>query len=532
MEFDYIIVGAGSAGCVLAARLSEDPHTKVLLLEAGGWDKDPLIQIPLGWGRILQKRMHDWMYFCEPEPHANQRKIECARGKVIGGSSSINAMAYVRGHRSDYDNWAQAGMPEWSYDNVLPYFKKQETWEGGASQFRGGSGPLQTRASRYVDPLIQAYIDAGLQAGHSYTEDYNGAEQEGFAHLQSTIAAGRRCSNARAYLHPVKNRPNLRIETAAHVLGIIWDNTKAIGVRYRKNAQTFNVNCQAEVLLCGGTINSPQLLMLAGVGPAQELAQQQIPVKVDLPGVGQNLQDHLTIAIEYKRKDKGPFLRNLRLDRVARKMAQAYISGSGFAADLPSGLIAFLKTSPDLAIPDMQILFNAGSTKAWPYLPPFKPPFEDRFSSRAVLLRPDSRGHIGLASANPLAAPRIFQNFLSHPADWQNLRNGLRVLRKIGAQDALKDFIECEAAPGIDVSSDAQIDAYIRATSFTAHHPIGTCKMGFDQHAVVDSHCRVHGTQNLRVVDGAVIPNLVGGNTNAVITMLAEQAADMIRNSN
>jgi 4-pyridoxate dehydrogenase len=528
--FDFIIVGAGSAGCTLANRLSADPNVRVLLLEAGGWDRNLFVKLPLGWGKVLLEGIYDWGYDGEPLETMAGRRIECARGKVVGGSSTINAMAYVRGNRGDYARWESYGLGGWSYEDVLPYFRRQESWEGGASDYRGAGGPLATRKARYQDPLVDAYLEAAVASGHSLNDDYNAERQDGFGRMQMTIRNGRRESAATAYLHPVLARRNLTVIVQAQVTRVTFNGTRAAGVEYVKDGQRRAAVAEREVIISAGSINSPQLLMLSGVGEPEALTAHGIEVKTPLAGVGQNLQDHVAALLIYGRADKSPLVSNMRADRLAIGIAQAFALGRGFMTDLPGGIVGFVKTDSAKPMPDIQLLFIAGSLAATPYLPPFRKAFADSFACRIVLLRPESRGRITLGSADPLAAPRIHQNLLSGTNDWRQLRAGVVMFRELARRSELKPFVAREIGPGAQVADDAQLEAYTRQTAVTAHHPAGTCKMGVDGDpmAVVDDRLRVRGIEGLRVVDASVFPDLVGGNINAPVIMIAERAADLI----
>jgi 4-pyridoxate dehydrogenase len=440
-------------------------------------------------------------------------------------------MAYVRGHRGDYDRWAAAGLSGWSYAHVLPYFRRQESWLGGPSYYRGGDGPLSTQMAPFDDPLVEAFAAAGRDAGHPSTPDYNGARQEGFGVCQMTLRDGRRCSAADAYLRPALPRRNLRVEINALTTRLIIEGNRAVGVEYLRNGRPMMARANREVVLCGGVINSPQLLMLSGIGDPDALRAHGIEVKVALRGVGKNLQDHISASVAYKRKEPGMMHRAMRFDRIVPALAEAHFRGTGIATGLPTGMMAFLKTRPEVTLPDIQLLFKAAPMTATPYFFPFKRAYEDGYACRAAVLRPQSRGEVELVSADPTAAPRIRQNFLATESDWKTLRAGLRIARDVCRQPVMAPFMDREIAPGANAVDDADLDAHIRASGITVHHPLGTCKMGLasDRMAVVDGELRVHGVDGLRVVDGSVMPDLVGANINAPIIMIAEKAVDFIR---
>jgi len=530
-EFDYVIVGAGSAGCALAYRLGEDRDVRVLVLEAGGWDRSPWIRIPLGWGRILTRRLHDWQYFASPEPSVGGRAVECARGKVVGGSSSTNAMAYVRGHPADFDRWAAAGLSEWDSAHVLPYFKRMERWEAGPNAWRGGDGPLPVQFCRYQDPLNGAFVAAASEAGHPTTNDYNADHPDGVGRLQVTIDGGKRMSAARAYLRPAMQRGNVDVRVRAHVTRVAFEGDAARGVEYVQAGNTHRVVAAREVILAAGVINTPQLLMLSGIGDPAQLARHGIAVRASLPGVGRNLQDHVSVIVLHERGTQSPFFRNMRADRIAMSLANAYLFGRGFASDIPGGVVAFLKSEPQLDCPDMQLLLTNASLPAWPWFPGLRKPFVDSFACRTVMLHPRSRGEIRLASPDPLVAPRIDQHFLAEPDDWRVLRTAIRVVREIVRQPALAGFAARETSPGVDATSDEALDAFIRKTAITVHHPAGTCRMGSaqDPMAVTDGEGRVFGVDRLRIVDASLMPDLTSGNINAPVIMIAEKIADRIR---
>ncbi|MSQ51730.1 MAG: choline dehydrogenase [Betaproteobacteria bacterium] len=527
--YHTIIVGAGSAGCVLAGRLGEDKEKRILVLEAGGGDSHYLLSVPLGVAKVWNNERFNWSYHTEPETLADNRSIYIPRGKVVGGSSSINMMAYVRGHRGDYDRWQANGLDGWSYADVLPYFRRAEKFEDGESFYRGGDGPMHVHRGSTQDPIYDAFLDSAPELGYAANNDYNGGEQSGFARAQFTAREGRRCSASVAYLRPALARGNVVLETHVHVARVLMQGTRAVGVEYIKNGRRVQAIAQAEVILSAGAINSPQLLMLSGIGPAAHLRKFGIPTVVDLASVGQNHQDHPAVRLSYNLAVASKVRAQLRLDRLALSMVRAYCFGTGFASEPPSGTTAFFKSDAGQAIPDLQLFCVNAALRANEWFPGWRAPAPDGFAMRACHLRPQSRGSIELASNDPLAAPRIRNNFLSTPGDRRALREAIKFVRSIAASKAFKGLVGAETAPGPAVRSDDEIDAYIRQTVDTIYHPLGACRMGSDNASVVDLQFRVRGTQGLRVVDASVMPDLVGGNINAPVMMIAEKAADLIR---
>jgi choline dehydrogenase len=530
LSYDYIIVGAGAAGCVLANRLSEDPNTRVLLVEAGGSDDRFLIRLPLGMLRAFRDPALTWGYVSEPEPHLNGRVLGVPRGRVLGGSSSINGMFFMRGHSSDFDGWQAMGAHGWSYAHVLPYFKKLESSWRGAVPYHGDTGPMPIAPNATTKLLHEPLMQTAVAAGFWTSEDLHGRLEEGFARAELTVdRRGRRASASRAYLKPALHRPNLEVMQGALTTRILVEGGRARGVELLRGAETRRVYAEREVILCGGTYNSPQLLLLSGFGPAEQLRRLAIRVHGDLPGVGTNLADHLRAGLQFATREPVTFLRELRVDRVAVSLLRWLLLGTGPFATQVSSCNVVIRTDPALRQPDIQLMCNPVRMDAKVWWPVFSGRQAHLLTSDAVLLHPKSRGRVSLRSADPAAKPRIEFNALSEPDDLVTLRRGLRAARHIYNTPPQSGLIAHEVLPGADVVSDAGLEAHIRATASMTQHPVGTCSMAAGAGRVVDSELRVLGIDGLRVADASVMPTVPGGNTYGAVLMIAERAADLIR---
>ena len=526
--FDYIIVGAGSAGCVLANRLTEQADISVLVVEAGPPDSSVLIHMPSAFAYPLQSTTYNWGYETEPEPHMDGRRISCPRGRVIGGSSSINGMVYIRGHPKDYDAWAALrGLEGWSYAHCLPYFKRAETRLRGPDPYHGGSGPLYVTTGEMKNPLYRAFIDAGVQAGYAATNDMNGYRQEGLGPMDRTTHRGRRWSAAMAYLRPARTRSNLRIEPRCLVTRVLFEGRRATGVEYLHNGMLVKMHARREVLVCGGAINSPQVLLLSGIGEPAALETLDIPVVADVPGVGQNLQDHLETYVQHACTKPITLHSTQNLFAKGAIGVEWLLFGTGLGATNHFESGGFIRSRAGVEHPDLQYHFLPiaitydGKEKV----------NEHGFQAHVGPMRETSRGTITLKTDSPLDAPRILFNYLSAESDRQEFRDAIRLTREIFAQRAFDPYRGAELSPGPRVNTDAEIDAHIRRKAESAYHPSCSCKMGADDDplAVVDGELRVRGIEGLRVVDASIMPNVVSGNLNAPTIMIAEKAADLIR---
>ncbi len=530
-NFDYVVVGAGSAGCVLANRLSENSRHRVLLIEAGADDRNIFIKMPSALSIPMNSSRFNWGYRGQPEPYLNGRRMDCARGKLLGGSSAINGMVYVRGHPRDFDEWVKNGASGWSYADCLPYFKRAERWINGADEYRGGDGPIDTcNGNNMQNPLYQAFIDAGREAGYGVTDDYNGYRQEGFGPMHMTVRDGERCSTDLAYLNPARNRPNLSIVTRSEVDRLTFSGLKVTGVSYQHKGQMHTVSARREVILCAGSIGSPNILQRSGIGPIPVLQASGVPVRRDLPGVGENLQDHLEVYFQYRCRKPITLNGNLSWLSKLRIGAQWILSKSGLGSTNHFESCGFIRSRAGIPWPNIQYHFL---------------PAAIRYDGRAAFPghgfqvhvgpnKPESRGHVRISGPKLEHKPHILFNYLSSEQDLEDWRSCLRLTREILQQPALDTYRAEEIQPSIDLSDDETVNDWLRENVETAYHPSCTCRMGSvdDELAVVDSECRVLGINGLRVVDSSIFPTIPNGNLNAPTIMVAERASDLIRGKN
>ncbi|RXJ71603.1 choline dehydrogenase [Veronia nyctiphanis] len=523
-KYDFIVVGAGSAGCVVASRLSENPFIKVLLIEAGSKDNNPWLHIPVGYFKTMHNPKTDWCFITEPDPGINNRQLQWPRGKVLGGSSALNGLLYIRGQREDYDRWSDLGNAGWSYDEVLPYFKKSEDQERGEDAYHGAGGPLKVSDLRLRRPIADMFIEAAKNSGIPYNNDCNGKDQEGVGFYQQTASNGLRCSTAKAFLKSAKSRTNLDIVTCSHATKVLIENQRAVGVEFEKNGERHRVFAEKEVILSCGAIGSPQILQLSGIGPKALLEKYDIPLVCDLPGVGENLQDHLQIRLVYKTSQR---TLNDELNNIFKRMAvglQYIFTQSGPLTLAASQVYVFTKSNEDEPRPDIQFHMQPLSAdKPGDGVHPFS-----AFTSSVCQLRPYSRGRVRIVSSDPKVHPAIDSCYLSDQRDQQVAIDAIKVARRIANTSPLAEHIISEHVPGENYQTDEELLAAARKYSQTIYHPTSTCKMGKDATSVVDERLRVHGVKNLRIVDASIMPEITSGNTNAPTIMIGEKAVDMI----
>lgn len=527
--FDYIIIGAGSAGCILANRLTEDPDITVLLLEAGGSDRSLFIQMPTALSYPMNTKTYNWGFESQPEPGLDGRRLDCPRGHVLGGSSSINGMAFVRGHACDIDEWQEQGAEGWNYAACLPYYRRLEDWYRGADRYRGAGGPVSVNAGNDMayNPLYQCFIDAGEQAGYPVTADYNGYQQEGFGQMHMNIRQGVRASTANAYLRPARSRPNLKVAPRTLARQLLFDGNRVAGIAYQAGGRSLQARADREVILSAGSIGSPSLLQHSGIGPAAVLEAAGVPVRVDAPGVGENLQDHLEVYFQYRCTQPVSLNRQLSWWHKGLIGARWVLTRQGLGATNHFEACAFIRSRAGLKWPNVQYHFLPAAMRY-----DGQAAFDgDGFQMHVGPNKPESRGRVRIRSSDPRQAPEIRFNYLSTEQDRQDWRDLIRLTREIVAQPAFERFRGSEIQPGAEVVDDQAIDAWVRANVESAYHPSCTVKMGADSDpmAVLDSECRVHGVSGLRVVDSSIFPTITNGNLNAPTMMVAERAADLIR---